>query len=244
MNFDKETAFDLIRSNIASHGRHVYVVAGDGPLPRFAYTIGVRDRIGVELVLAGASIFQANEVTHIINHIASKLQIDEAQRDKNYDLGSLGRFSLRPTDPSWTSGLMLGALDYYKVISLQVLQIVPDDLHMTIDTPDLARHWNASEQPVWQWLYTPWTLDVPPTSKAITNMSALKGKRITEAARWETNQWELFSGAGSDVATGEARVVPLGTLLAVDATLMVVTHLDIGRAIWRDSERDDWRAWN
>jgi hypothetical protein len=244
MTFDKETAFDLIRSNIASHGHHVYVVAGDGPLPRFAYTIGVRDRIGVELVLAGASIFQANEVTRIINHVACKLQIDEAQWDRCYDLGSLGLFSLRPTDPSWTSGLMLGALDYYRETSLRALQIVPDDLHLTIDTPDLGRYWSASEQPVWQWLYAPWNLDVPPTSKAITNINALRGKRVTEAARWEVDQWELFSGAGPDIPPDEGRVMPLGTLLAVDETLMVVTRLDVGRAIWRDSERGEWHAWN
>ena len=49
----KKQALDDIRENIARSGHHIYVVSG-GQTPRFAYTIGVNESIGVELILSGA----------------------------------------------------------------------------------------------------------------------------------------------------------------------------------------------
>lgn len=74
----RKVALDDIRENIARSGQHVYVVAG-GSTPRFAYTIGVSESIGIELILAGAVFYTLDEVVRIINEIAVQLK---AQRDR------------------------------------------------------------------------------------------------------------------------------------------------------------------
>lgn len=79
-------------------------------------------------------------------------------------------------------------------------------------------------------------------SEAITDVAALRGDRITEACRWEENEWELFAGAGPDVAKEEMRVVSLGTLLAADSSLEAVLTLTVGTGLWRDAI-SDWHPW-
>ena len=134
-------------------------------------------------------------------------------------------------------------LDFHGGASVSALQIMPDEDHRTIDVPALERPWSAAAEPVWQWLREPWSYPVPRNSFATTHLDALRGERITEAARWEDEQWELFAGAGPDVPLDEVRVVPLGTLLAVDPALDAVTRLDVGRALWRDADDGDWNHW-
>ncbi len=51
---ERKQALDRIRENIAREGHHIYLVSGGAATPRFAYTIGVSESIGVELILAGA----------------------------------------------------------------------------------------------------------------------------------------------------------------------------------------------
>ena len=56
----KAEALELIRTNIATYGHHLYLVQG-GPDPRYIYSIGLRDAIGAELIFAGAAFYSANE---------------------------------------------------------------------------------------------------------------------------------------------------------------------------------------
>ena len=56
-NNQRERALEVIRENIACSGHHTYVVSAGGQTPRFAYTIGVSESIGVELILAGAIFY-------------------------------------------------------------------------------------------------------------------------------------------------------------------------------------------
>jgi hypothetical protein len=88
-----------------------------------------------------------------------------------------------------------------------------------------------------------WTYPVRKDSTAITDLAALRGERITEACRWEEDEWELFAGAGPDVGKDETRVVALGMLLAVDPSLDPVVGLTIGTGMWRDDELSEWHAW-
>ena len=39
------------------------------------------------------------------------------------------------------------------------------------------------------------------------------------------------------------RVVPLATLLGADPTLQPVTTLEVGQALWRESDEDEWQIW-
>lgn len=238
----KHEALEQIGANIAAHGQHVYVVAG-GPNPRFAYTIGLSPDIGFEIVLAGSSFFSAAECGEIIEMTATTLRKDPAGRKLQIESGSWGSFSLCEVDESWSRKLALGAFDYYNASSIPVVQIVPDRDHWTVDVPNLGKKWDATTEPVWQWLGNPWKYAVPSKSVAATNLDALRGQPITEAMRWEEDQWELFAGAGPDVSPDDIRLVPLGTLLGADSSIEAVTGLTIERGLWRDPVEQEWHSW-
>jgi hypothetical protein len=234
---------ELIRANIAERGHHLYVVSG-GPSPRHAYTIGLSPVLGAELILAGASFYTLDEVRQLVNQAAGLLR---SQPDSTRSILSSdsppGSFSFRPVDPSWAAELMLGAVDFYATKQVAALQIVPDSAHSTIDVPDLRQPWDPQREPAWQWLARPWQYSVPDSSVSMTNLAALMGARITEAVRWETDQWEMFAGAGPDVSDEQARAVPLATLLASDPSLDIVTSLNLGEGVWRSAEDLHWHPW-
>ena len=235
----RESALERIRANIARHGHHVYTVSGGGQLPRYLYTIGLSERIGAELILAGAIFFMGKEALRIVDTIATEWGSSKT----SYTIEPLGRFSLRKADLSWTRPLMLGAVDFYGNPSVEAWQILPDPAHWTLDIPDMRELWSASGAPVWQWKHVPWSFSAPRSSTAATNLAALRGERVTEAARWEEGQWELFAGEGPEVLEDEVRIVPLGTLLGADPSLLAVTSLPIGGALIRDSDEGEWEPW-
>jgi hypothetical protein len=139
---------------------------------------------------------------------------------------------------------MLGAFDYYQKRNIPALQVVPDKAHWTIDVPDMSAPWNTTKEPVWRWLHEPWTYPVPEDATAATNLSALRGDGVTEAARWEEDEWEICAGAAPDVPEDEMRVVPLGNLVAADPSLAPVVDLPIGEALRRDPDPDsEWHPW-
>jgi len=236
------SALALIESNIKQFGHHTYLVTG-GPSPRFAYTIGLSQALGAELALPGASFFTAQEVKRIVDEIVHHLRAQGTVSEKSLDLKELGTFFLRRADPSWTKMLLLGAMHFYKEQEISAFQICPDETHATIDVPDLGRVWNSRSEPVWQWLREPWPYPVSERSVATTNLNALRGARVTEAARWEPDQWEMFAGAGPDVAQEDVRVVPLATLLAADRSLEQATTLEVGKALWRNASETEWHPW-
>lgn len=242
MNFKKEIAKSVIRNNITVFGHHINVVAG-GASPRFAYTIGLSESCPFELIIAGALFYSNEEIKKIIDSIASELRSEKSARSAEFRVDQLGAFSVREVDSSWANMMMLGVLDYYGINSMAALQIVPDKKHLTIDVPDLSKRWDDSVEPIWQWLSSRWTYLVPEDSVAITNIEALKGQRVTEATRWENDQWELFAGAGPDIQEESIREVPLGTLLIFDSTLLPVLNLDIGKGFWRDPTDLEWHSW-
>jgi hypothetical protein len=237
----RTAALEEIRQNIAVKGHHIYVVSG-APEPRFVYTIGLSEKLGAELILAGAIFYVLEEVVRIVNEIAAKLEPKVAWETLSCTVDSCGSFFLRKTDASWANALMLGALDFYQATEVPAFQIVPDKDHWTIDVPDMSNPWTTNTAGAWRCLHEPWTHPVPVKSTAVTNLAALQGERITEATRWEEDGWEIFAGAGPDVSSNEMRVVPLGTLLESDESLEAVVHLPIGKGLWRDST-SDWHSW-
>lgn len=233
----KTSALELIRRNIAEYGHHSYLVQG-GPEPRFAYTIGLRESHGVELVLPGGSLFNAAAVFLIIDRVVERLRAG-APLDSAFDVDDLGTFRLREAHQSWVRLLLLGALDYYRTPEVRAYQIVPDDDHWTVDVPDLREPWDPTLEPAWKWLCEDWPYAVPSGLHATTNMEGLRGGRIARAARWEDDDWELFTASGPDE---EPWMVPLGTLLGVDASLARVLDLKIGECLRRDEDRE-WEPW-
>ncbi|WP_185073637.1 DUF4262 domain-containing protein [Pseudomonas protegens] len=243
MKKEKKNALDLIRSNISSHGYHIYAISG-GPLPRFFYTIGLIESIGFELIMAGSYFYSANEAKQILDKIMNEINSHPTRINSKIKTNSLGSFKLRKADNSWTNKLMLGALDFYNSKEISALQIIPDLDHWTIDTPDLSESWSIQNAPIWRWLGEPWSYQsISDHSVAVTNLSALRGEKVTEATRWEEDQWELFAGSGPDTPPAEIRVVPIGVLLDFDPSLKKVVSLDVGHALWRDKLETEWHVW-
>lgn len=239
---ERSKKLKLIKKNIQQFGYHTYVVIG-GAIPRFAYTIGLRETIKSELVIAGAIYYTGNEVKKIIKTIYQQLKT-EKKFNSVFSVGDIGSFTLRKMHDSWSNSLLLGALDFYKTSTIDAYQIVPDEIHWTIDIPNLNEAWSATAEPIWQWLHEEWSFSASPKSTATTNLDALRGDRITEVARWEDDEWEIFAGLGPDVSYEESRVVPLGTLIAADPSLSPVVDLEIGKGLWReDAEGSEWHPW-
>lgn len=235
---DKSKMLRLIRRNIQTYGFHIYVV-GESEVLRFAYTIGLEESVGAELVFAGAIYYMCDQVKAILNTIREGL-ISSGGVECAMVSETNGSFTLREVHRSWTQRLLLGAIDYYGSDDIRAYQIVPDQHHWTIDTPNMAREWCATTEPIWRWLRDEWPFPVPSKSTVVTNLDALRGARITEASRWGDDEWEMFAGSGSGVSYGEARVVPLGCVLGADPSLAPVLDLEVGQGIWRDNSVGDW----
>jgi hypothetical protein len=182
-----------IEQNIRRHGHHLYIVGG-GCAPRFAYTIGLREALGGELVLAGATYFLVEEVQCIIDELARR--VGASPGVERWPVFGSGSFRLAPVAPSWSKRLLLGANDYYGVEAVPAWQIVPDGEHTTVDVPDMSVELGSRFEPVWQWLDARWPHEVAGDLGVTTNLDALRGEPITELTRWEADEWEMFSGAG------------------------------------------------
>lgn len=228
---------DIIRKNIDKNGYHVTLVNG-GQNPNFSYSIGLSERFGFELIIAGG-FKSIKENESIFEHIYQKLQSGSTVNSQ-FSLSDNKVLYLCTVDSSWCEKLMLGVYDYYSVDEITAYQIIP--IERTLDTP-LMSEAVIPNDPVWKWLYMDWNIDAPKNSYVITDLNALKGKTITEVAKWEDHVWEMFSGPGPDIEKEDIRIVPLGTILGIDATLKPISNLIVGQGLWRDNKDSSWQDW-
>lgn len=227
---------ERIRANIDHHGVHVTLV-GASRTPRFLYTIGLGPRTGAELIFAGGAWFSKAEAQRVVDTCAAAPAVDRVE------VPDLGAFEVRPVHPSWVRVLLLGACDLYAGSEVRALQLVPEAGHWTVDVPDLSRALAPGSEPIWRYLTEPWDLPVGQDATAVTNLEALRGAAVTEAMRWELDQWELFAGPGPEVVPEEARCVPLVTLLGADPSLRAIVDLAVGRGLWREGAGEPWHDW-
>lgn len=231
-----------IQRNIDTHGYHAYCIAAK-ECPRYVYTIGNLDRIGREVVLAGGAFYRSvGEASTIVKEISARLA--SSPNEVVFELSGLGDFSLRPVHTSWVETLLLGATDYYQGRKVEADQVVPLGPHMTIDVPRMDIEMTATSAPVWRWEIEQWSLSIPRNSVAVTNLAALRGGRITEVVRWESDQWDMFCGPGPGTPKEEFRFVPLWVLIGSDPSLEVALSLATTMGLLRDDEHGEWRAWN
>lgn len=240
---EKEDFIEKIKYNIDVHGYHVTIVTGS-PYPRFMYTIGLKNKIGCELIFAGGESMSAKIVNKIFREMYNKLSLDNNEKNNPIDLDSLGTFIISEVDPSWSKLLTLGVFDFYQTSNIKILQILPNQLNITLDIPHLDRTFNVNTEPIWKWLTLDWTFPVPRNSIVITNVDSLYGQKTTEATRWEEAEWEIFVGSGLELDKEKTLIVPLGTMLGIDNTLEPVVNLQINKGIWRDPIELIWHNWN
>lgn len=241
LNMDKKSFKELIKLNIERHGYHVTIVAG-AIEPRFAYTIGLMDQFRFELVFAGAIYYMKDQLLQIVKAIVENLRASGGVVDQRITIESLGEFSFLPVHPSWSKLMMFGVFDYFQKTDIQAYQIIPDASHFTYDVPDMSKEWSLLE-PVWQWLVRDWNYSVPAKSNVTTNLDALQGEPITEMARWEEDEWEMFAGSGIDAKEEDFRIVSLGTILGIDNSLLPALDLKVGEGLWRADKESNWQNW-
>lgn len=228
---------NIIETNIRENEYHLTLVNG-GQHPEFSYTIGLTEKLGFELIIAGGFIsVKDNEA--IFRYIYNELKSGQTLESK-FSLSENDNFYLGKVDPSWSKKLMLGVYDYYNLDEITAYQIIP--VNRTIDTP-LMSEVKIPDDPIWKWLDLDWDMKVPKNSYVITDIESLQGKTITELTRWEEHVWEMFSGPGPDVQEEDIRIVSLGTILGIDASLEPILKLEIGQGLWRDSKDSEWQDW-
>lgn len=241
MRMDRVSTRSLIEKNIREHGFHVYLIPGS-VAPRFVYTIGLTARGLPELLFCGAAFYSGREAVAVVNSIGRKLLAGGSLEAQERVAGVPGEFCMRTVHGDWLERLMLGATERYE--DVRALQLVPGAKFSTVDVPDTSHSSGPTADGIWRWIDDgQWPYQVPKHSTATTNLRVLRGERATEAARWEEDLWEIFSGAGPEVAPADVRMVPLATLLGADATLRRVTALKVGEAIRRAVDSDEWEVW-
>ena len=235
---------EKIRSNISVYGHHISIVSG-GPEPRYAYTIGLTERYGLELILAGGIYYLSNDVYTIINGIAEQIsKADLAELENRlFLIDLLGEFKLELVHPSWSGITMFGVGDFYNRDSTRAFQIIPDKFHLTLDVPRMSREWSEEMEPSWKWLKMDWDFNISPNVTVVTNLGALKGETITEVMRWENEEWEMFAGPGPDVKKEEIRIVPIGLLFGIDSSLISALNIEVNKGIWREGMGHEWQSW-
>jgi len=233
MGHDRQAALETIRSNIAKHGQHVYLILG-GAIPSFAYTIGLHPHVGVELIFAGGAFYSRNQIVDVLNETAVALRAGGVARAADSLPTTHGHFALRRAHASWADRLLLGALDYHSLKQVEAIQVVPPDEGRTIDVADLSRPFDPDIEPVWRCLTEPWPYAMSKDSTVVTNLEAMRGEPVTEGLRRKEGAWELFAGADPDVPQNGVFIVPLAMLVAFDPSLLPFTTLPVGAGLRRE----------
>jgi hypothetical protein len=234
---NREEFLKIIKDNIDKNDYHLTLVNG-GQHPEFSYSIGLTEKLGFELIMAGGYIStESNELIfrYTYNQLVSGKTIDS----EFYPLEN-NAFYLGTVNDSWSKERMIGVYDYYNEDTIKAYQIIPKE--KTLDIP-LMSEIKKADDPIWKWLDMDWNLNVPKNSYAITDIDSLKGKTITELTRWEDHVWEMFSGAGIDMLEEDIRIVSLGTILAIDPSLCQILELKIGEGLWREDRDSHWQEW-
>jgi hypothetical protein len=234
-----------IAENIEAHGVHVYGISG-GESPRYFYTIGLKEKVGGEIVLPGLAHMPGGEAHKLINDVAHQLRSGTPVDEINLKTKGFGSFILTAVDPSWSKRMLLGALDYYDCSTLPAWQIRPvEEEHTTIDVPDMRQAFDPEKNPVWQWLDGGWPYSVPVDTLAVTNLDALLGYAVSELMRWEPEDWEIFSGPGHQLSQDELFLVPISTLVAYDPSLVPALSIPVGTGLYREfDEEGNARLWD
>lgn len=230
-------------ANIAKYGVQ-WIVVQRSELPRWAYSIGLTERGGPEVVIAGAVALSLDELREVLEAFASSAESRLGKLPENLTIQG---WSIRSAHPSWVEGLLLGANRYYER-TVDAVQLVPPPERWTIDTPSLSAPWSPGTEPVWRWLADeePWTFSFKREAIAFADVAVLQGRRPARTAGlWEEDEWEVFSYSDDERANidpADVRPIPLATLIAAFPDLAPLGGMVVGDALIREGA-GPWETW-
>ncbi|MBS2018399.1 MAG: DUF4262 domain-containing protein [Deltaproteobacteria bacterium] len=238
----RERALARIRDNIERFGHHIYLIADDETMPRYAYTIGLLPDLGHELVFAGGALYEGEEVGAIVNRVAAKVRKARTRLEPglSFELGKLGTFTLGSVRREWLE-LMLGAIDYHGDRRISAVQVLPEEKNWTLDTPRMSKSPGHADNRAWRYWKEDWDPGGAPRDSAVmTNLAALRGEPITQGIRWEEDEWEAFVGPAGKVRKSEFRALRLAVLIAIDDSLAPLRDLSVREGMYREHGDAPW----
>jgi hypothetical protein len=208
--------------------------------PNFAYTIGLHKKFGFELVIAGQYI-SVKDYEYTFDLVVKKLEtiqnLDLIHINKVFNKSEVKLIEMHT---SWKKRMILGAYDYYNIDEIKAFQITPNN--RLLDIPIMSEVWNI-DCPIWGWLDKDWNYPIPKTAHVVTNVQFLRGETITEIIRWNDDYWEMFVGPAPEVLDDDVRILPFGTMIGIDDSLMVASNLKKNDGLWRNNKEDKWNKW-
>jgi hypothetical protein len=231
----RENLLKTIGDGIRQTGYKIIFVNG-GQNPHYAYTIGLYEKFGFELVVAGGfTSIKDNESKFRAIYRALN---SGADTNSVFNCESCDEMKLLQMHSSWSENMTLGVYTYYNIDSVRTLQIFPLNERL-LDIPIMSEPFDEFN-PIWKWLTIPWDRNTPKNSYVITNVEFLRGEPITEIMRFEDGYWEMF--VDSKVPR-DVRALPLGVMIGIDGSLEKAIELKIGDGLLRENKDDEWRDW-
>lgn len=238
----REMLLAAIGANIENHGLHIYNIPG-GQSPRFVYSIGLHEKFGFEVVLGGSITLPLDPLVALFNSLTNQLGHKPPEQTV-LSSPEVGDFTLRATHPSWVSGLLLGAIDFYKDKNIKAYQLIPPEFHQTIDMPDMRQELTPQSAPVWRWMKGGWPYKVQADCLVETNHAALKGNPVTDVSYFGDWEWQMFAGDPQEVKDEDVFYCHLATLLAFDSTLEPALGLPVRTGLFRESDSKGPGPWH
>lgn len=181
-----------------------------GLVPAFTYTIGAQLVIGHELAFFGGAAYSRQKVHDDITACYQRIKNGEKLTD----------FRLSDVERSWVPHMnALIAVDR----DVRVMQIVPVGSGCTRDVPDMR--FAVRDNPVWKFLESE---NGGQKLWVVCDLAILRGAPAVHIARWEVDQWEVFSTPPSEVNNDDARVIPAATMIGLDPRLADILEMSIG----------------
>jgi len=239
---DREIFSKKINHNITEYGFHINVV-NQKLTPRYAYSIGLINSCGFELVLAGCMDLLYDDVISIMNNIGNKLLKHDETIDAQFILGQNGLYKLRKIHESWSEIMLLGAKDFFNFDDIPSCQIYPCNDKISFDVPNMDEIFLPNSQPIWSWLTNENNSTFPIDSKVIVNKDILFGAKALEIMRWEENEWEIYSTNSDNLNEHDMRIIPLTTMIGAESTLGRILDLEVGKGLVRKLPSNEWEDW-
>lgn len=195
-------SLETVRRNIENNGYHICTVL-QGVCPRFSYSIGLHQKLGYELVVAGLCSVDAIHIPDLISSAIDGKHYLNQEEDSNHLI------ELKDANPSWASVLARWAVSYYQKDDIKLKQIIPEGI-FTIDTPDMSSSYKNVANGSWRYLVEPWPYPISAESEAYCDSGIIAGQDILSISRYEEGYWEISSGFGYN---DRAKILPASVII-------------------------------